>query len=200
MQQMFQSTHPRGVRPEALRQIVSQEMFQSTHPRGVRRSRPAAEGCHLEGFNPRTPVGCDTHTAGLLCRSDQFQSTPPRGVRRGAACEGRKQNEEFQSTHPRGVRPVGLKGLILQLLVSIHAPPWGATLETLWIGQHRLFQSTHPRGVRPYSATAEDQKYRFNPRTPVGCDTNFDKDGCIWPVSIHAPPWGATASSVQRYQ
>ena len=167
MQQMFQSTHPRGVRPEALRQIVSQEMFQSTHPRGVRRSRPAAEGCHLEGFNPRTPVGCDTHTAGLLCRSDQFQSTHPRGVRRGAACEGRKQNEEFQSTHPRGVRPVGLKGLILQLLVSIHAPPWGATQTSIKTAVFGQFQSTHPRGVRQhhrFSATNECPFQSTHPR------------------------------------
>ena len=59
---MFQSTHPRGVRPHLGRFDIWQLlMFQSTHPRGV---RPLAAF-----ITPPSLVG--------------FQSTHPRGVRRG---------------------------------------------------------------------------------------------------------------------
>ena len=55
-------------------------------------------------FNPRTPVGCDRHTA----------ITPP-------------ARSLFQSTHPSGVRQaLGIKNLPLKM-ISIHAPQWGAT-------------------------------------------------------------------------
>ena len=78
----------------------------------------------------------------------------------------------FQSTHPRGVRR------------------W----ETRITAGHRMFQSTHPRGVRPArSRRRHCWRYRFNPRTRVGCD--FDKHqrhGFRAHVSIHAPAWGAT--------
>ena len=58
------------------------------------------------------------------------------------------------------------------LPVSIHAPAWGATR---WMQKlprrSALFQSTHPRGVRlaapPPLASINS---RFNPRTRVGCD------------------------------
>ncbi len=56
----------------------------------------------------------------------------------------------FQSTHPRGVRHRPAHGLPRLVMVSIHAPAWGAT-------------------VRPLSAAAF--RIRFNPRTRVGCDT-----------------------------
>ena len=59
----FQSTHPRGVRPQAgVPEVEAQAWFQSTHPRGVR------------------------HTLyKLLPQHWKFQSTHPRGVRRQRA-------------------------------------------------------------------------------------------------------------------
>ena len=77
---IFQSTHPRGVRPATCIKRFHSPQFQSTHPRGVRR-----------------PVH-DQDQAG-----EQFQSTHPRGVRRNERGKLREQ-ERFQSTHPRGVR------------------------------------------------------------------------------------------------
>ena len=63
------------------------------------------------------------------------------------------------------------------LLVSIHAPAWGATL---WNDAFRnlaiQFQSTHPRGVR-----------RDMARQP----------GDWLTVSIHAPAWGATCDDLR---
>ena len=101
---VFQSTHPRGVRPPGSIHTVSLIFrFQSTHPRGVRRWGAA-------GQPPPT----------------MFQSTHPRGVRQNV-CKDRHRATRvsihapawgattknyrimrticvFQSTHPRGVR------------------------------------------------------------------------------------------------
>ena len=77
---LFQSTHPRGVRPPLIFFIINIAKFQSTHPRGVRRNKD---------------------TAGVLLKT--FQSTHPRGVRQLIApCLD--AGGVFQSTHPRGVR------------------------------------------------------------------------------------------------
>jgi len=77
---MFQSTHPRGVRPLAYRHTYRTIAFQSTHPRGVRLN------IWFKIFKIR-----------------RFQSTHPRGVRRvGGDCKCNVLM--FQSTHPRGVR------------------------------------------------------------------------------------------------
>ncbi|MHB9293144.1 hypothetical protein Holit_02264 [Hollandina sp. SP2] len=60
----------------------------------------------------------------------------------------------------------------MKISVSIHAPAWGATLDTAEaIVKQYLFQSTHPRGVRRAQGTMTEEEVRsFNPRTRVGCD------------------------------
>ena len=64
------------------------------------------------------------------------------------------------------------------MLVSIHAPAWGATLVLrLAIHKGQGFQSTHPRGVRQTRAT---------------------ESALSELVSIHAPAWGATGPSLQQ--
>ncbi len=103
----FQSTHPHGVRPEAIVQPETPDdisihaptwgatefnvlprqvfIFQSTHPHGVRQ-RVLRHIIRLFYFNPRTHMGCDT------------------------------VEELFSNdTHP----------------ISIHAPTWGATAKTM---------------------------------------------------------------------
>ena len=101
----FQSTHPRGVRPQAgVPEVEAQAWFQSTHPRGVR------------------------HTLyKLLPQHWKFQSTHPRGVRRQRAAVCHLSNcvsihaPAWGATPPRGcaARPTR---------VSIHPPAGGATL------------------------------------------------------------------------
>ena len=80
-----------------------------------------------DSFNPRTRVGCDDIDRANARLTRLFQSTHPRGVRRrtAATCDW---DRPFQSTHPRGVRPGVRVMVILVLLVSIHAPAWGATV------------------------------------------------------------------------
>ena len=59
------------------------------------------------------------------------------------------------------------------LLISIHAPAWGATSNSL-----------------VDNSTDKD----FNPRTRVGCDRFIDNTSLTRAqISIHAPAWGATA-------
>ncbi len=171
-------------------------LFQSTHPRGVRRS-----------------FHCKANRPGLL-----FQSTHPRGVRPGNAPSSFGPRR-FQSTHPRGVRQPLLWGNGSLIMVSIHAPAWGATTSQAHSHHHQCeFQSTHPRGVRRAACIAMSHFMDcFNPRTRVGCifistEPSSGLPDCFNPrtrvgcdvevaqniverefVSIHAPAWGATA-------
>ena len=62
------------------------------------------------------------------------------------------------------------KGL---LLVSIHAPVWGATAKHGVFVPLGLFQSTHPCGVRHFAYLSMRSKVCFNPRTRVGCDEHI---------------------------
>jgi len=59
-----------------------------------------------------------------------------------------RQGAGFQSTHPHGVRHLCGFPVFNPVLVSIHAPAWGATQEAQEAIQSAMFQSTHPHGVR----------------------------------------------------
>ena len=107
------------------------------------------------------------------------------------AFQDRCSLHQFQSTHPSGVRHVG-KHVVVGVVISIHAPQWGATTQGLLMASPALFQSTHPSGVRQtvlvqfydllvisihapqWGATSMSRHHvpgrDFNPRTPVGCD------------------------------
>ena len=97
-----------------------------------------------------------------------FQSTHPCGVRLDNNDISVK-TYAFQSTHPCGVR---LNFAIVRLFarVSIHAPVWGATVQSNPVKSDLAFQSTHPCGVRLYWLHIRGDSM----------------------VSIHAPVWGAT--------
>ena len=142
---MFQSTHPRGVRPgnwfvtirstsfnQRTREGCDSErapirpfaiVFQSTHPRGVRLLLPSARR-QRKSFNPRTREGCDLTPFADLAIQLGFNPRTREG------CDSIKVSpflvDRFQSTHPRGVRRQAdaVKAEIMK------------------------FQSTHPRGVR----------------------------------------------------
>ena len=77
----------------------------------------------------------------------------------------------FQSTHPRGVRR--------SLLVV--SPHWA------------IFQSTHPRGVRLLRLACSYNAQSFQSTHPRGVRQD-KRDAWVreYPISIHAPTWGAT--------
>ena len=169
---MFQSTHPRGVRRGFWLFLLIDILFQSTHPRGVRLRRVAFPPA-AASFNPRTPVGCDWCRPPGSCRWRCFNPRTPVGCDQPAYRAG------------SGDR------------VSIHAPPWGATLVMFHFSRKDCFNPRTPVGCDTNRVTRTIKQFSFNPRTPVGCDVELERilyDGL---VSIHAPPWGATAYSIK---
>ena len=82
------------------------------------------------------------------------------------------------------------------IVVSIHAPVWGATLAVVMLLLALQFQSTHPCGVRLLASLIVSVSFCFNPRTRVGCDLFDWSTWCYNLVSIHAPVWGATPMAI----
>ena len=96
-------------------------------------------------FNPRSRVGSDSH--------------------RLAACLSRMM---FQSTLPRGERQPWPAIAVACVLVSIHAPAWGATMTLKPLRPSREFQSTLPRGERPELSARNKPSTEFQSTLPRG--------------------------------
>ena len=123
--QVFQSTHPRGVRPVNNITKTFIFIFQSTHPRGV---RPGIYRIKLLliNFNPRTREGCDFNILNIIFHSYNISIHAPARGATEVLIQKIWYLLIFQSTHPRGVRQIHNNKEEIQ----------------------NLFQSTHPRGVR----------------------------------------------------
>ena len=109
--QSFQSTPPRGGRPDRLR---LQGLMRATWSR----------------FNPRPRVGGDLHLSESRYGSwRMFQSTPPRGGRLLSDARLHRHGMKLCfNPRPRvGGDAVASSVQRVQELVSIHAPAWGAT-------------------------------------------------------------------------
>ena len=123
---LFQSTHPSGVRLavicselQTMRISIHAPQWGATHrllshrsihdisihaPQWGATDRSTTTASCPAYFNPRTPVGCDTHALPFRGQRLLFQSTHPSGVRLSLyPCE--MVSPVFQSTHPSGVRP-----------------------------------------------------------------------------------------------
>src|SRR5690554_715808 len=102
MGDMFQSTHPHGVRPSRLLHIVYTSCF---NPRTRMGCDVYAEIAVLKeaGFNPRTRMGCDASLIRLSCHISVSIHAPAWGA---------TNPQSRCSSHSA---------------VSIHAPAWGAT-------------------------------------------------------------------------
>ncbi len=81
--------------------------------------------------------------------------------------------------------------------ISIHAPAWGATRKYAVVFGGSAFQSTHPRGVRPAVPTKFINTGDISIHAPAWGAT-FDNNNKFAQViiSIHAPAWGATLATV----
>ena len=94
---------------------------------------------------------------------------------------------------------IGGKYAYLTILISIHAPTWGATILEVCSAMSKAFQSTHPRGVRLFLFRYPSDGGDFNPRTHVGCDSAVQSNiPAKSRISIHAPTWGATTTKPIR--
>jgi len=147
------------------------DVFQSTYPHGVRRSGSKL-GRLLFNFNPRTRTGYDSlmyqgshrllisihvparGTTTMSVRSGyrySFQSTYPHGVRL-ESFRAPFRSGGFQSTYPHGVRPDFGYDEKTGILISIHVPARGTTIQVNITRRCNLFQSTYPHGVRQTSS------------------------------------------------
>ena len=189
--QIFQSTHPSGVRLPLNPPYIPTRTFQSTHPSGVRPSGGRSEMGTRPDFNPRTPVGCDVAPNTYKYAGTQFQSTHPSGVR-PAGRNGRPGLRNFNPRTPVGCdyrsrpssprpsyfnprTPVGCDGFWCPVLgpvgISIHAPQWGATILEACLGRGKInFNPRTPVGCDATCRRCPRWHRHFNPRTPVGCD------------------------------
>jgi len=107
----------------------------------------------------------------------QFQSTRPHGARRSSPCS-RPVSTRFQSTRPHGARLVLIVVVVVNEIVSIHAPTRGATLKTLK-SNNLIRVSIH--------ASTRGATVLTPPRTSAAS------------VSIHAPTRGATQRLYSKY-
>ena len=143
---VFQSTHPRGVRPPDLSACIARKDF---NPR-------THVGCDLAGvhspphalyFNPRTHVGCDIICEKILPNVKISIHAPTWGATNNDSVPKVVDKISIHApTWGATTFPGPLKTL---LFISIHAPTWGATgrIRQEVFGE-KAFQSTHPRGVR----------------------------------------------------
>ena len=162
------------------------QMFQSTHPRRVRPTHLFRLSRYITSFNPRTHVGCDWKSLTKDIFRGWFQSTHPRRVRRLSSTRN-VCSLRFQSTHPRRVRHGGLAFVKPPVAFQSTHPRRVRQASTCNLDWLDMFQSTHPRRVRQAERPRGKRKDSFNPRTHVGCDDLVCKILGKRVVSIHAP-------------
>ena len=166
---------PRGATAISRGQIASKSFQFPPLCEGRRHgSDPAPPSCH---FNFRPSARGDLARLCSISITMLFQFTPLR--------EGRRRGR--------------LRRIRLQA-ISIHAPPRGAT----WPGERkapcRSFQFTPPREGRRTSALQAPIATYFNSRPSARGDLRMFSWFTPSPISIHAPPRGATAKDMQFLQ
>ena len=114
-------------------------------------------------------MGGDLRINSVYACTTQFQSTPPHGGR-PTNTRNRSAWVLFQSTPPHGGRRLGLPPGEGSILVSIHAPAWGATQDVINCFRYMMFQSTPPHGGRHQRGSIQKVLVRFNPRPRMGGD------------------------------
>ena len=147
LQNIFQLTHPRGVRLNSTTQRDRNHNFNSRTREGVRQRRKLFES-YRDNFNSRTREGCDRIYSELASGFEISTHAPARGAtvplrqcepgqyfnsRTRVGCDQFSFDkpttfEIFQLTHPRGVRPRAANLSLAKYIISTHAPAWGATI------------------------------------------------------------------------
>ena len=165
-------------------------MFQSTHPRGV---RPNAVIMYLAkiGFNPRTHEGCDKNCENVILGCLVSIHAPTRGA---TLFDKLSKSFPYVSIHaPTRGATVSMSIIFAFLSVSIHAPTRGATKGlsfSLPSGKVSIHAPTRGATFPPSYVYISNRC--FNPRTHEGCDCISLYFWRATAVSIHAPTRGAT--------
>ena len=130
-----------------------------------------------------------------VCPFPVFQFTPLREGRRKHGVSPIKPGI-FQFTPLREGRRTLYRYLMLAYIISIHAPPRGATRKELFEQHMMEFQFTPLREgrLRRLPPSCPSRTY-FNSRPSARGDRGDECDAQSQKISIHAPPRGATAQS-----
>ena len=168
--QKFQFTLPRGERQGAAGAREPGRVVSIHAPAwGATRAVTPARATHA-GFNSRSRVGSDPLPSVCIAPRCPFQFTLPRGERR-IASNHPASRAWFQFTLPRGERPGLTAKAADDLLVSIHAPAWGATPAAPDDAPGlRRFNSRSRVGSDAARPCQRARPWRFNSRSRVGSD------------------------------
>ena len=172
--------------------------------------------CHPPQVSIHAPVWGATEFSVLESHAYMlFQSTRPCGARRALANKPLWLNAGFNPRARVGRDPRQSRESI-RVLVSIHAPVWGATPNSMpnmadsvvsihapvWGATQQLGRAmTKPPSFNPRARVGRDRRREsrppvpgsFNPRARVGRDpSGLSGRRDRGAVSIHAPVWGAT--------
>ena len=164
--------------------------FQSTLPRGERPMQPW-QSARKKRFNPRSHVGSDVVAFLILQTLTGFN--PRSHVGSDISPYRKRTSSMFQSTLPRGERQIWIIPHPYRLDVSIHAPTWGATPQTL-VCRTKGGVSIHaPTWGATCASTRYASTYDVSIHAPTwGATICFVVTRPRYRVSIHAPTWGAT--------
>ena len=165
-------------------------MFQSTHPRGVRPIDPPGTIAHCI-----VSIHAPTRGATLNTRiRQQFAQVSIHAPTRGATLTLKYVSIplEFQSTHPRGVRrPLR----VASVATFCFNPRTHEGCDCAAKPQSRIVTCFNPRtheGCDTIFKLQMVSRTCFNPRTHEGCDSLWRHSKLERQVSIHAPTRGAT--------
>ncbi len=128
----FQSTHPRGVRLLGMLALVQASLFQSTHPRGVRPDEQGEFSSYRTVSIHAPAWGATSAAYGYPTIPALFQSTHPRGVRRSSTWLSLWLRRCFNPRTRVGCDALCAASVLLAEAVSIHAPAWGATVSMFY--------------------------------------------------------------------
>jgi len=167
---LFQSTPPRGRRPDGATTIYRLPWFQSTPPRGRRPTTTRSPSARA-GFNPRLRAGGDVRlvfcVVFVVCFNPRLRAGGD-----GTVPNGSSTRYQFQSTPPRGRRLWVRAPHSLLKEVSIHASAREATPD---MGERRQ----QPNAVSIHASAREATRWScpppslaasFNPRLRAGGD------------------------------
>ena len=156
-------------------------VFQSTHPRGVRPAAAIRANRNRRRFNPRTRVGCDVGPSDTWILVLEFQSTHPRGVRHAI---GEGDTRVFWAS----IHAPAWGATRYEVTVSPPCARFnprtrvGCDAYNYVVNEnYREFQSTHPRGVRPGSQLANKLFVEFQSTHPRGVRREHRRGGYPYP-------------------
>ena len=166
-------------------------LFQFTPLREGRRGAAAAHH-RQRNFNSRPSARGDGSTARRRLSPAYFNSRP------SARGDSDSAHSEFIGCYFNS-RPSARGDGIMRLakqgknVISIHAPPRGATQKSQKNVICRLFQFTPLREGRPRRSGGNRDGVHFNSRPSARGDNRRRRKRDVHGISIHAPPRGATA-------